>query len=144
MKHRTLNQWTLVYCWSDICDAGPAMHQHWLKVCCLLGAACPVISIRSPKVDSMLAQRLRRWANIEPTLGERLLFASWSDLSPLSLISLPQWTLHCRISCHFVANILDSDFTKKATMITEHDILIGVREEQTAAAHPTPAQHHTC
>ena len=30
---------------------------------------------RSPNVGSMLAQRLWRWASIEPTLGERLLFA---------------------------------------------------------------------
>ena len=28
-----------------------------------------------PKVGSMLTHRLRRWPNIEPTLGERLVFA---------------------------------------------------------------------
>ena len=37
---------------------------------------------RSPKVDSMLAHRLRRSPNIEPNLGERLVFAGlvhWAD-----------------------------------------------------------------
>ena len=30
---------------------------------------------RLPKVGLMMAQRRRRWANSEPTLGERLVFA---------------------------------------------------------------------
>ena len=30
---------------------------------------------RSPNVGSMLCERLRRWADIEPALGERLVFA---------------------------------------------------------------------
>ena len=30
---------------------------------------------RPPNVGSMLGQRRRRWTNIEPTLGERLVFA---------------------------------------------------------------------
>ena len=29
------------------------------------------------KIGSMLAHRLRRWANIEPALGERLVFAGY-------------------------------------------------------------------
>ena len=32
---------------------------------------------RSPNVGSMLAQRLRRWPNIQPTLDERLVSAGW-------------------------------------------------------------------
>ena len=38
------------------------------------------------KVGSMLAHRLRRWSNIEPTLGERLVFAGcrrWPDINPI-------------------------------------------------------------
>ena len=29
------------------------------------------------QVGSMLGQRRRRWANTEPTLGERLVYAGW-------------------------------------------------------------------
>ena len=38
----------------------------------------PANTIRSPNVDSMLAHRLRRWANIEPALSERLVIAGIS------------------------------------------------------------------
>ena len=34
-----------------------------------------LVSTRSPNVGSMLGQRRRRWANIEPTLSEHLVFA---------------------------------------------------------------------
>ena len=35
----------------------------------------PANTRRSPIVGSMLVQRRRRWANIEPTMGEHLVFA---------------------------------------------------------------------
>ena len=38
----------------------------------------PANTRRSPNVGSMLAYRLRRWANIEPTLCARLVFAGLS------------------------------------------------------------------
>ena len=38
---------------------------------------------RPPKVDSKLGHRLRRWPNIEPTLGGRLDLAGWSLVSSL-------------------------------------------------------------
>ena len=37
--------------------------------------ARPANTGHSPKVGSMLAQRLRRWSNIEPTLDECFVFA---------------------------------------------------------------------
>ena len=36
----------------------------------------PTNTRRSPNVGTMLDQRRRRWSNIVPTLGERLLFAA--------------------------------------------------------------------
>ena len=35
----------------------------------------PANTRRSPNVGLMLGHRLRRWSNITPTLGERLVFA---------------------------------------------------------------------
>ena len=29
----------LVQCWPTVCDAGPALNQHWFNASCLLGAA---------------------------------------------------------------------------------------------------------
>ena len=34
--------------------------------------------MNSPNVESMLAHRLRRWANIDSTLGEFIVFAGFS------------------------------------------------------------------
>ena len=44
---------------------------------------------RSPKVGSMLDQRRRRWANIEPTMGKCLMFAGSisSNLDPQDVSS---------------------------------------------------------
>ena len=47
-------------------DAGSALTQHQHNI--------PANTKRLPKVGSMLAHRLRCWATIEPTLGERLVF----------------------------------------------------------------------
>ena len=38
-------------------------------------AYIPANTRRSPNVGLLLAHRLRRWPNINPTLGERLVFA---------------------------------------------------------------------
>ena len=48
-------------------------------------------SRRSPNAGSMLARRLRRRANIEPTLGERLVFAGALMLSCGVTLPLRQW-----------------------------------------------------
>ena len=37
--------------------------------------AAPANTIRWPNVGSKLGRRRRRWANIEPTLGQRIVFA---------------------------------------------------------------------
>ena len=29
----------LVQCWPTVCDAGPALYQHWVNVSCLLGCS---------------------------------------------------------------------------------------------------------
>ena len=41
---------------------------------------------RSPNIGLMLSQRRRRWLNISPTLGERLVLADHTDAGPV------QWT----------------------------------------------------
>ena len=46
-------------------------HHSSLQLKCL----SPANARRLPNVGSVLVQRRRRWANIEPTLGERLVFA---------------------------------------------------------------------
>ena len=48
----------------------------------------PANSRRSPKVGLMLGQRRRRWTNIEPTLGERLVFAGISPDNPFRPTSI--------------------------------------------------------
>ena len=46
----------------------------------------PANARRSPNVESMLAHRLRRWPNTDPTLGQRLVFAgSSSSTKPFTL-----------------------------------------------------------
>ena len=42
-----------------------------------LGWSHPTNTRRSADVGTMLAHRLRRWANIVPTLAERLVFTGW-------------------------------------------------------------------
>ena len=37
--------------------------------------SCPANTTHRPNVGPMLAHRLRRWANIGPTLGQRLVLA---------------------------------------------------------------------
>ena len=45
---------------------------------------------RLPNVDSMLAHRLRRWPNIELTLGKRPVFAGHRLFRSTSLTSISQ------------------------------------------------------
>ena len=48
----------------------------------LIGGNCPRNTRRWPKVGLMLAHRLRRWPNNNPTSGQRLVFAgTWSRRS---------------------------------------------------------------
>ena len=46
-KHDALNETMLVYCWPNVCDAGPTLNQHCFNALCLLGWAyvAPVSSI---------------------------------------------------------------------------------------------------
>ena len=55
--------------------------------------ATPAYTRRSPDVGSMLAHRRRRWASIEPTSGERLVYAGTvhdpADFHSVCPLSLP-------------------------------------------------------
>ena len=72
----------LGYCWSIVFDAGPTLPQHWANLSCLLGVYhCNVVSPpetrRSPNVGLMM---VRRRVNINPALGQRLVFARTAKL----------------------------------------------------------------
>ena len=36
---------TLVYCWANVVDGGPTVHQRWANASCLLGLAVVMFSI---------------------------------------------------------------------------------------------------
>ena len=55
---------------------GPALYKWYTNVLCLLGQ-CPTHTKHWTNVGLMLAQRLRRWPNIKPTLVYWLMFAGW-------------------------------------------------------------------
>ena len=57
----------LVQC-RQINDIGPTLLQHW--VCCILSGNTPA----KRAIHPMLAQRLRRWPDIETALGDRPMF----------------------------------------------------------------------
>ena len=67
---------TLVYCCATVRNDGPTLNQHWVSLSCSLCSIPDVvihtlnhaITIRRPKVDLMLGQRLRCWANISLSL----------------------------------------------------------------------------
>ena len=50
------------------------MHPDW-QIIIDLNRDSPENTRRWPNAGLMLAQRRRRWANISPTLGQRLVFA---------------------------------------------------------------------
>ena len=54
-------------------DAGPTLLQHW--DCRILSRSTPVNTCHSPNTGSMLAQRIRRWPDIETALGDCPVFA---------------------------------------------------------------------
>ena len=56
-------------------NVDPTIIQHWFDVQCFCSANFPTNTIRSTKVGSMRAQRLRRWSSIEPTLVGCIVFA---------------------------------------------------------------------
>ena len=55
-----------------ICQHWPTVYKACLKFTHV--GSIPANTIRSPNVGSMSAHHLRRWLNIEPTLGEHLVF----------------------------------------------------------------------
>ena len=78
----------VVQCWYIVHDVGPTWNQQWHNVSYLLGNIFPANTRHSPNVASMLAHRLRRWPNIEATLGECLVFAGfWHAI-------VADWELH--------------------------------------------------
>ena len=79
-------------CWASVAYVGPALNQHWayaLSLLCKVGQCAsientlcldryigvPANTIHCPIVGSMLGQRRRRWTNIDPALGQCLVFA---------------------------------------------------------------------
>ena len=82
----------LVQCSTAVYDVGPTLNQHWANVSCLLCSVlwnevsvwgwptCKHTTVimtntrSSPSAGLMLGQRRRRWSNLNPALGERLLF----------------------------------------------------------------------
>ena len=61
----------------------------------------PASTRRCPNVGLMLAHRLRRWTNISPTLGQRLVFAGILDLVWINCIKiiLLNWEGHVLQAC---------------------------------------------
>ena len=56
---------------------------------------CPENSRRLPDVGVMFGQRRRRWPNIKPTLGQRVIFAEYPlKAATTSVISLPTSATH--------------------------------------------------
>ena len=53
--------------------------QQYIEMSYIYHVYTPSNNETSPKVGSMLDQRRRRWANIEPTLGECLVRVLWDS-----------------------------------------------------------------
>ena len=52
----------LVQCWSSLCDAGPTLNHHWLKVPCFPGCYCLFTDSAAE-----LIQLTQHWGNVSPT-----------------------------------------------------------------------------
>ena len=63
----------LGYCWASVEDDGPTLNQHRISVLCLLGLLNQYTHRHINGL--MLAQRHRRMANVETTLGHCLVFS---------------------------------------------------------------------
>ena len=50
---------------------------HEVAICVIVKCHYPVHTSRSPNVGLMLGLRRRRWANIEPTFGQRLVYTGY-------------------------------------------------------------------
>ena len=70
---------------------------------------CPANTNCLPNVGLTLAQRLRRWPNISPTLGQRLAFAEWGLLCWLQTESPVS---------HFLASLLLVRQPSKTSMVS--------------------------
>ena len=62
---------------TSACDIGPTLYKCYTNALRLLGCPWQTLTIYSlaNRDGLMLAQRLRRWTNIRPALGQRLVFA---------------------------------------------------------------------
>ena len=60
-------------------DAGPTFNRHWVGVGLHCHTRSPVNTRLWTSAGFMLGQRRRRWARIEPALGQRLVFAGSVD-----------------------------------------------------------------
>ena len=97
----------LVSCWDSVCDAGPTWNQHWLLGLCTprkkkltkRGNIGPIADPTSRdsggmiyphrfNAGSMLVHPPRRWRNIEPTMGQYLVFSRYCCMEWLTTISL--------------------------------------------------------
>ena len=56
----------LYQCWASVEDGGPTLKKHWLNV----------NTRRLINAGIILGQRRRRWASVNPALGQRLAFAA--------------------------------------------------------------------
>ena len=77
----------LIYRWANVADGGPAIRQHGPNgslasrrthlACSSIRVTTQPENTRQARtnIGSMLGQRRRRWTNIEPMFGQRLVFA---------------------------------------------------------------------
>ena len=115
VPRRLWRQYTSAQYWANVSDVVPALSQRlrWSVIRASMCEVSGLISIhicreadtsRSPNVGLMLAQRLRRWANINPTLGQRLVFSGewWMDRCPWTSTTLLTGILSAlvRSTCH--------------------------------------------
>ena len=70
------------------------INYHKVPITPVAVSAFPASTIRRPNAVSMLAHRLRRWPNIEPTLGQRIVFAGLSFGFQANNLK-EEWALHC-------------------------------------------------
>ena len=80
---------TIVY------DAGPALLQHWV---CFIPS--PANTCHSPNTVSKLAQRIRRWSNMEKIFGDCLVFG---ETGHCMWVTLPS---SCRQKSHYPDNTI--------------------------------------
>ena len=125
-KHETLNQWlgnvgptsrTAAQHWPNIGSIVSAVNSQLSMLCLtvcdrdnLALFVCPSIWGRWPSAGLIVGQRRRRWSNIKPALGERLVFVGWRHWDKVKWARVAIILLffkHGHTMC-YLANILPS------------------------------------